>query len=82
MNKTTQVVAVPDFKAFQKQREAVQRQASAAIAAKLELVKNTLAEIGEISVATGVTVSFYTINEQISSINRESSNWASSSDNC
>jgi hypothetical protein len=84
MNKTTQttqtaVVEVPDFKAFRKQHEAVQRQAAAVIAAKLELIKNTLTEVGEISEATGVVVSYYTIHDQIENINRDKC-WSSS--NC
>jgi hypothetical protein len=82
MNKTTKtpVAEELDFKAFKKQKEAVQAQATAAIATKLELVEKTIAEIGEISEATGVMVSFYTISDQISGIRRNSdSGWSSSS---
>lgn len=78
------ITATPtDFKAFSKQREAIQREANTIIAAKIVLIEKMLEEIAEISEATGVAVSMYSIREAAANINQQSnSGWNSSSDNC
>lgn len=83
MSKVIVNVIPTDFKAFSKQREAVQREANNVIAAKIEIIDGLLREIAEISEATGVVVSMYSVREAAANIGQQSNNgWNSSSDNC